>query len=57
VKVNETIVAVAVLAYNFALAAGTAYLVAIHDWSMWTFLLAMFFIISFKHKNDNEDKK
>lgn len=43
---NDTIVKLGVLAYDFALLAGTAYLVAIHNWSMWTFLLAAVFFMS-----------
>ncbi len=33
-----------VLSYNLALIAGTAYLVQVHNWSMWTFLLTVCFI-------------
>jgi hypothetical protein len=48
---NDTIVKLAILIYDFALLAGTAYLVAVHDWSMWTFLLAaVFFMTTSKSK-------
>lgn len=32
--------------YNLALIAGTAYLVQVYDWSMWTFVLTMCFFSS-----------
>ena len=40
---NDTIIKISVLLYNFTLLAGTAYLVQMHNWSMWTFLLAVMF--------------
>lgn len=43
---NDTILKIFILVYNFLLVAGTAYLVQAYDWSMWTFLLAMFFFIT-----------
>jgi hypothetical protein len=49
---SDTIVKVAILLYDFALLAGTAYLVAVHNWSMWTFLLAAIFFITTKKSND-----
>ena len=46
---KDTIVAIVVLSYDLALLAGTAYLVQVHDWSMWTFVLtALFFVTSAK---------
>lgn len=33
------------LLYNFAILAGASYLVAVYNWSMWTYLLAMFFLL------------
>ena len=37
---------IAVLIYNFCLVAGTAYLVALHDWSGWWFLLTFMFLMN-----------
>lgn len=52
---NDTIVKLAVLVYDFALLAGTAYLVIVYDWSMWTFLLAaVFFMTANKIKESKE---
>jgi hypothetical protein len=45
---NDTIVKVAVLAYDLCLVSGTAYLVQVHNWSMWTFLLTAIFFITTK---------
>lgn len=33
------------LIYNFAIIAGTTYLIVELDWSMWTYLLAMLFLV------------
>ena len=52
---NNTIVKLAVLTYDFFLLAGTAYLVAEYNWSMWTFLLAAVFFITTKDSK-NEQK-
>ena len=41
-----------VLAYDAALIAGTAFLVQVYDWSMWTFLLTAIFFMSTKTKDD-----
>jgi hypothetical protein len=50
--VNDTIIKIAILLYDFCLLAGTAYLVAVHNWSMWTFLLAaIFFMTTSKDKS------
>jgi ABC-type glycerol-3-phosphate transport system permease component len=49
-NVNTTVVAVAVIIYNFLIIAGAAYLCAVYDWSFWTMLCAFFFTISFKDK-------
>ena len=51
---DSTIVKIAILVYDLLLLAGTAYLVAIHNWSMWTFLLAAVFFMT--SKNNNETK-
>lgn len=55
-NVNTTVVAVAVIIYNFLIIAGAAYLCAVYDWSLWTMLCALFFTISFKDK-DFKDKE
>ena len=49
---DSTIVKIAILVYDLALLAGTAYLVAIHNWSMWTFLLAAIFFMTSKSKDE-----
>ena len=49
---DSTIVKIAILIYDLLLLAGTAYLVAIHNWSMWTFLLAAVFFMTSKNKNE-----
>jgi hypothetical protein len=43
---SDAILKIMILVYDFLLVAGTAYLVQEHGWSMWTFLLAMFFFIT-----------
>jgi len=50
----NTIVTLGVLAYDFLLVAGTAYLVVVHDWSMWTFLLTLVFCMSITKKDDEK---
>lgn len=48
---NDTILKIMILVYNFLLVAGTAYLVQVYDWSMWTFLLTLcFFVTTSKSK-------
>jgi hypothetical protein len=47
---NDVIVKVCVIAYDFMLVAGTAYLVQEHGWSMWTFLLTILFFITTKRE-------
>lgn len=32
--------------YNLTLVAGTAYLVALHDWSPWWFLFTLFLLVN-----------
>jgi hypothetical protein len=46
---------IAVLIYNFCLVAGTAYLVALHDWSGWWFLLTVMFLMGIKSDNKKDD--
>ena len=50
----NTIVSLGVLVYDFLLVAGTAYLVVVHDWSMWTFLLTLMFFMTTKKDEKNE---
>jgi hypothetical protein len=45
---NDTIVKLAIVVYDFLLLAGTAYLVVEYNWSMWTFLLAAVFFLTTK---------
>ena len=54
-NLNETIVSFLILVYNLILVAGTAYLVALHDWSMWTFLLTMCFMLTVRTSNEKKD--
>jgi len=51
---DSTIIKIAVLVYDFGIVAGTAYLVAIHNWSMWTFLLTALFFITTKSSKDEK---
>jgi hypothetical protein len=54
---NDTIVSLGILVYNFLLVAGTAYLVAFYDWSMWTFLLTGLFIVTMRTtKKETKDE-
>lgn len=39
-----------IVLYNLAIVAGTAYLVQVYDWSMWTFLLTLLFMMTRKTK-------
>lgn len=43
---NDTITKIFMLIYNLILVGGTAYLVQVYDWSMWTFLLTLLFFVS-----------
>lgn len=51
---SDTILKLFIIAYNFMLVAGTAYLVQEHSWSMWTFLLAMCFFMTTRNKDKEE---
>lgn len=42
-----------VCGYNLIIVAGTAYLCAVYDWSLWCFLITAMFFVSIKEK-DNE---
>ncbi len=54
---NDTIVKLAILVYDFALLAGTAYLVVEYNWSMWTFLLAGVFFMTSKNQKKATDEQ
>jgi len=41
-----------ILVYNITIVAGASYLIVVYNWSMWTYLLAMIFSLSFRSKND-----
>ena len=47
-KWSEAFVLLVVVCYNFAVVAGTTYLVAEREWSMWTYLLALCFMTTVK---------
>ena len=49
---NKSIIAIAVLLYNFALVAGTAFLIVEYSWSMWTFLITM--VLMMRTTKDDE---
>jgi hypothetical protein len=49
---SDNFVVFMILLYNFAILAGASYLIVVYDLSMWTYLLAMFFILSTR-KNDD----
>lgn len=44
-EIMDALVKIFLMAYNLTLVIGTAYLVQEHNWSMWTFLLAMCFMM------------
>ena len=46
----KAVVMVACLLYNFALVAGTAYLIAFHDWSVFWFLVTALFIVTVRYE-------
>jgi len=43
---KDIVEAILIMSYNLALIIGTVYLVQIHNWSMWTFLLTVCFLVS-----------
>jgi hypothetical protein len=45
---------IGVIIYNFLIVAGTAYLVAIYEWSPWWFLLTFMLMMGFKDKKDGD---
>ncbi len=42
--------------YNFSLVAGTAYLIALHDWSPLWFLVTLMFMANISKKEEDERK-
>jgi hypothetical protein len=47
---------IAILLYNLCLVAGTAYLVAVYDWSPWWFLLTVVLLSNYIKTNVKDDK-
>jgi ABC-type glycerol-3-phosphate transport system permease component len=47
-NINWTVVAVAALIYNILLAAGSAYLCAVYEWSLWTMFFAFLCMVDVK---------
>lgn len=47
---SDTIIKLAIMLYDFCLLAGTAYLVTVYNWSMWTFVLTFCFFLTTKDK-------
>ena len=43
---------IGVLLYNLVILAGTTYVVINYNWSMWTYLLAILFMMSVKDKDE-----
>lgn len=48
---------IVIMIYNLCLVAGTAYLVALHDWSPWWFLLTIMLMANYYRKEDSNDKQ
>lgn len=49
---NKTAIAIAIITYNLIIVAGTAWLVAVHDWSGWWFLLTIAVMLNLRSKDD-----
>lgn len=49
---RDNFVVFMILVYNLTIVAGASYLIVVYNWSMWTYLLAMFFLLSLR-KNDD----
>lgn len=47
---NYAFIALLVLLYNFALVAGTVYLIVFYDWSPWWFLLTVLLLVNSERK-------
>ena len=45
----------AVLVYNFLIIAGAAFLVAVYDWSLWTFVFALIIMFDIDKVTDKDD--
>ena len=43
---RDNFVVFMILVYNLTIVAGASYLIVVYNWSMWTYLLAMFFLVS-----------
>ena len=44
----RTVETIGVLVYNFSVLVGTTYVVVNYNWSMWTYLLALLFMLRTK---------
>lgn len=53
---NKTVVGLAVILYNLTLIVGTTYVVIEYNWSMWTYLLTICFMLSMKNIKDDKDE-
>lgn len=53
---SSVIITLIVVLYNFALIAGTAYLVVNYNWSMWTFFLTLLLLIGIKRDEENKNE-
>jgi biotin transporter BioY len=51
----DMVVSILVLCYNMILIIGTAYMVQMYDWSMWTFALTLIFFISKTKPTEKEE--
>ena len=49
---NFTILGIAILLYNFALVAGTTWLIAVHDWSGWWYLLTVTLMFQLRKQDE-----
>jgi hypothetical protein len=47
---------IGVIIYNFLILAGTAYLVAIYDWSGWWFVATFMLMMGIKDKDKDKEK-
>ncbi len=52
IKAQNIITNLIALIYNFALVAGTTYIVITYDWSMWTYALTLCFFVTSTSKHD-----
>lgn len=49
---NRTFLGIAILLYNFALVAGTTWLIAVHDWSGWWYLLTVALMMTLRQRDE-----